>query len=126
MKLNPELLAQALKSVDTSAWKHYEMEYGSRSIMFDAPPDYTELSMGRVAPVADVKSAVAQALSNPMGSPPIGKIVAAKGKDPAMMTAAITVSDITRPVNYNGGDGILMPRLRPWNPPDSSAGTSES
>ena len=58
-------------------------------------PDSADVLVGQEIPaVAEPDQAVAAALADPIGSPPLAKLVAAKR--PA--TVAITISDITRPV----------------------------
>ncbi|MGB2824352.1 MAG: nickel-dependent lactate racemase [Phycisphaerae bacterium] len=58
-------------------------------------PDSADVLVGQDIPaVGEPDRAVAQALANPIGSPPLAEIVARK----APKTVAITISDITRPV----------------------------
>jgi nickel-dependent lactate racemase len=60
----------------------------------------------------DSQKAFEEAFLNPINSPPLEEIVRRKGKPPGEMSAAIAVSDITRPVPYKGESGILHPLLR--------------
>ena len=58
--------------------------------------------MKEVPLIADPKAAYEEALSHPIGCPPQAEIIRCKEKPAAALTAAVTVSDITRPVPYRG------------------------
>jgi nickel-dependent lactate racemase len=63
--------------------------------------------------VADVRSAVSQALSGPIGSEPLAALCreAVARTAPSAPEVVVVVSDSTRPVPYRGEGGILMPLL---------------
>jgi len=70
------------------------LPYGRSGLEVEIPGDRIEkvLRMRPPRPIADVRGAVAAALENPTGSPPLGEL--ARGK----RTACVAVCDITRPV----------------------------
>lgn len=85
------------------------------AVTFEVPADTDILTVPHPAPpLADPTAAIAQALRAPMGTPSLAAIIAAAcpEKIPAHKTAAIVVSDITRPdVPYTGAASILHPVL---------------
>ena len=87
------------------------MEFGRHVLNLSLPPNCVELSMRDVPIVPDPKGAIEKAFSSPIGSPGLEEIIHKKGKSPKEMSAAIAVSDITRPVPYKGEKGILNPIL---------------
>ena len=87
------------------------MEFGRHVLNLSLPPNCVELSMRDVPIVPDPKGAIEKAFSSPIGSPGLEEIIHNKGKSPKEMSAAIAVSDITRPVPYKGEKGILNPIL---------------
>ncbi len=105
-------IQKALKKMDTNGWKKVSVEYGREFIEILVPENCVELTMGNVPVLADPKGEVEKAISNPIQSPTLEEIVKRKGKPPEQLTAAVTVSDITRPVPYHGESGILAPILR--------------
>ena len=77
-----------------------------------AVPHRTEvLSMKQVKSIPAPMKALANALSHPIGTPRLEEIIGKKGT-PRNLTAAIAISDSTRPVPYREEEGILMPLLR--------------
>jgi nickel-dependent lactate racemase len=68
--------------------------------------------MTGVAVLSDPADSVERALASPIGSPTLETIVREKRKPGGDTTAAISVSDITRPVPYRGKQGLLRPLLR--------------
>jgi nickel-dependent lactate racemase len=109
--MKPEI-KKKLKKVDTKDWKKISVEFGQNLIEIAVPPDCAELSMKAVSPLTDPGAQIEKVLSNPIHSPTLEEIVRRKPKKPGELTAAITVSDITRPVPYRGDHGILTPVLR--------------
>jgi len=105
-------VAEALKQIDTRAWKKISLEYGSDRLEVAVPRDSFEVGMGKVPHIDDVRSEIERAFSNPIGTLRLEEIVDQKGKEPKEMTASVTVSDITRPVPYKGEKGILAPILQ--------------
>ncbi len=100
------------RSIDTKDWKPVDVEFGKETIVVRIPPDSAELTMKNVSVLPDPQEGIEEALSRPIGSPPLEEIIRKKEKLPEEMTVAIAVSDITRPVPYRGEDGILLPLLR--------------
>ncbi len=103
---------EALREIDTRDWKRIALEYGPDGLEVSVPRDSFEISMGKVPHIEDVRLEIERAFANPIGSPKLEEIVIQKGKNPQEMTAAVTVSDITRPVPYKGEKGILAPILQ--------------
>ncbi len=108
--MHPEL-NRTLHEIDTADWKEIAVEYGRENLRVRVPPNCTILSMKEIPFIADPRKAVEEALSHPIGSPPLEAIIRTKGKPAAELRAAVTVSDITRPVPYTGEGGILRPLL---------------
>lgn len=102
---------RTLQEIDTADWKPIPVEYGQETLSVRVPPGCTILSMKEIPPLADPRAAVEEALSHPIGSPTIEAIIAKKGKPAEEIRAAVTVSDITRPVPYKREKGILRPLL---------------
>ena len=105
-------IQKGIKKIDTDGWKKVAVEYGREFIEVLVPQNCVELTMRNVPVLADPKAEVERAISNPIQSPTLEEIVKRKGKPPEQLTAAVTVSDITRPVPYHGDSGILAPILR--------------
>ncbi len=105
-------IQKCIKKVDMDGWKKVSVEYGREFVEVLVPPNCAELTMENVPVLADPKAEVERAISNPIQSPTLEEIVKGKGKPPEQLTAAVTVSDITRPVPYHGENGILAPILR--------------
>jgi nickel-dependent lactate racemase len=93
-------------------WKTISLEYGKDSLPILVPPECAELTMGHAPVLADAGRAVQEGLSNPTGSPTLPEIIRTKGKRPHEISVAIAVSDITRPVPYQGEGGLLVPLLK--------------
>jgi nickel-dependent lactate racemase len=109
--MKPEIKS-AIQRVDTAGWKKTSLEFGEGSLEVSVPPDCVILSMKDVPALKEPASAVEEALSRPIGSPRIKEIIANKRKPASLITVAVAVSDITRPVPYKGEGGILAPLLR--------------
>ena len=101
-----------MKKIDTKDWKKVLAEFGRNAIEVLVPPGCVGLTMKDVPVLPDSQKAFEEAFLNPINSPPLEEIVRRKGKPPEEMSAAIAVSDITRPVPYKGESGILRPLLR--------------
>jgi lactate racemase len=108
--MRPEI-ARLLSSADTRGWAEVGVEYGRRQIAVRVPPGFRTLGMKETRPLPDPRAAIREAIARPLGSPPLGDLVRAKGKDPAAVTVCIATADITRPVPYRGETGILGPML---------------
>jgi lactate racemase len=105
-------IQKKLKKIDSTSWRKVSVEFGQDFLDVSVPPNYVELSMRDVSALADPKAEIEKALTNPIHSSPLEEIVRKKGKPADQLTAAITVSDITRPVPYRGEEGILIPLLK--------------
>ena len=86
--------------------KIVDLQYGKESLKLNVPQSCDVLSAGECKPLLDTSEAVRLSLSKPINSAPLHKI--AKGKK----TAAVIVSDNTRPVPYKEPDGILSPVIK--------------
>ena len=94
----------------------YRIQVEKPAVTVEVPAHTDILTVPHPAtPLADPADAIAQALLEPIGTPPLAQIIvrAAAAKGPAATTATIVVSDITRPdVPYKGDASILHPLLR--------------
>jgi nickel-dependent lactate racemase len=108
--MKPEI-ASILRSADLQGWTEVGVEYGKREIAVRVPPGCRTLEMKETRPLPDAAGAMREAIARPLGSPPLGDIVKAKGKAAGAVTVCIATSDITRPVPYRGEAGILAPML---------------
>jgi nickel-dependent lactate racemase len=109
--MKPEI-KKKIKKIDIKDWKKISIEFGQNVLEIAVPPNCAELSMKVVSPLTDPRTQIEKVLSNPIHSPTLEEIVRKKTKKPEELTAAITVSDVTRPVPYKGDHGILTPVLR--------------
>jgi lactate racemase len=99
------------QEIDTAGWKEIPVEYGTEILKVRVPPDCAIIGMKEIPILPDPRAAFEKALSNPIGCPTLREIIRGKGKPTAELTAAVTVSDITRPVPYRGEMGFLRPLL---------------
>ncbi len=90
------------QTVDTTDWREIPVDYGRYRLDVRVPPHCVIPGMKEVPLIADPKAAYEEALSHPIGCPPLAEIIRCKEKPAAALTAAVTVSDITRPVPYRG------------------------
>ncbi|HSB04013.1 MAG TPA: nickel-dependent lactate racemase, partial [Thermodesulfobacteriota bacterium] len=104
-------IRKAVRKIDTDGWKKISVEYGRDLLNVLVPENCFEVTMKNVPVLSDPKGEVEKAIANPIQSPTLEEIVRRKGKPPGQLTAAVTVSDITRPVPYKGESGILAPVL---------------
>ncbi|MHB9097578.1 MAG: lactate racemase domain-containing protein [Syntrophales bacterium] len=102
---------RTLQETDTTDWKEIAVEYGREILPVRVPADCDILSMKEIPILADPRAAFEEALSHPIGCPPLEEIIRSKGKPAAALRAAVTVSDITRPVPYREENGMLRPLL---------------
>jgi len=100
--------------MNTSDWKNINLEYGKDILEIRVPSWCDILKMGYIPALKKPEEQIENALSNPIESPPIEDIISFYKKSPSKVSIAITVSDNTRPVPYNGEreDGILLPLLK--------------
>jgi nickel-dependent lactate racemase len=91
-----------------------ELEYGEELLTLKVPVGAEVLSMDHTPALSDPASRIEEALHNPVGGKPLAKIIDVMRKPASDLTAAVTVSDNTRPVPYSCDreDGILMPLLQ--------------
>jgi nickel-dependent lactate racemase len=108
--MHPDI-CQTLDQIDTAHWKEIPVEYGKEVLSIRVPGNCRILTMKEIPVIADPRRAFEEALSHPIGSPTLREIIMAKGKPAEALTAAVTVSDITRPVPYRGENGLLRPLL---------------
>ena len=101
----------AAQQVDTTDWKEIPVDYGRYRLDVRVPPNCVIVGMKEIPLIADPRAAYEEALSHPIGCPPLGELIRKKQKPAAELTAAVTVSDITRPVPYRGESGLLRPLL---------------
>lgn len=83
--------------------KNVSLQYGKDFVSFEVPRASDVLRADTLPPLSDVGGEVRRGLSCPIGTKPLSEIV--RGKK----TAAVVVSDNTRPVPYKGENGILRP-----------------
>ena len=103
---------RGVERIDTTGWKKIFLEFGRNALEILVPRSSVELTMGHAQVLPDPQDAIGKALSKPIGSSPVAGIIQQKGKPPEEMSAAVAVSDITRPVPYKGESGILIPVLK--------------
>jgi lactate racemase len=108
--MQPDILKTA-QEIDTTDWREIPVDYGRRRFDVRVPPGCDILTMKEIAVLPNPRAAYEKALSHPIGCPPLTEIIRAKGRPAAELTAAVTVSDITRPVPYRGENGLLRPLL---------------
>ncbi|MCR4401606.1 MAG: nickel-dependent lactate racemase [Firmicutes bacterium] len=87
----------------------FSMVFGAESIDVELPAETVCLSMSEPGPLGDPSRAIKETLARPIGSPSLDEIVRRKRKERPEATAAVVISDNTRPVPYRGEGGILAP-----------------
>ena len=102
----------ALKNTRIKGWKKINVEFSGGPLVVAVPPDCVEMSMKKAEVLKDPAQAIREALEKPSGDFHWENLIRKKGKAAAEIQAAITVSDITRPVPYKGRNGILLPLLQ--------------
>ncbi len=105
-------IADIVRGADIGGWRPVEIEHGDRTIEVLLPPGAETLGMREFAPLARPGDEIRRSLEAPIGTPPLPKIIEAKGKPAGKLSVCIATSDITRPVPYKGESGILDPLLR--------------
>jgi len=83
--------------------KNVSLEYGSGQVALRLPDRAEVLRGPAVKPLANPAGAIADSLARPIGTAPLAEL--ADGAD----SAAIVVSDNTRPAPYQGPEGTLRP-----------------
>ena len=84
----------------------FSMGFGEKTVEIRLPEGTQCLAMSKPTPIADPKDAILEAINNPIGSTGLSEIITGKGKPARDLTAAVVVSDNTRPVPYAGDSGI--------------------
>jgi len=85
---------------------------GKTSFSFQVPAKADVLQMGKVNLLENPEETIQQALSQPIGSPPVKRLIQDKLKHNPQARAVVVISDITRPVPYRGKQGILLPLIQ--------------
>lgn len=109
--MRPDLL-ETLKRVMTQGWKKARLDFTGGPLVISVPPDCVELSMKKAEVLKNPAKEIQKALDQPSEGPTLEEVVRGKGKDADQLKVAITISDITRPVPYQGKSGILPPLLK--------------
>ncbi|NQT93192.1 MAG: nickel-dependent lactate racemase [Lentisphaerae bacterium] len=86
--------------------KSVEIEFGISSFAIRVPDRTDVLTLPDVEVPADPAAEIERGLLEPSGCPALSEVIRQKTSNP---TAAIVVSDNTRPVPYKGPGGILEP-----------------
>ncbi|MGE5593135.1 MAG: nickel-dependent lactate racemase [Betaproteobacteria bacterium] len=87
----------------------FPMVFGAESVNVELPADTVCLSMSEPGPLGNPSRAIREALARPIGSPSLAELVRRKCEGRPGATAAVVISDNTRPVPYRGEAGILAP-----------------
>jgi|GEM_PF-65885 len=87
----------------------FSMVFGAESVDVELPAETVCLSMSEPGPLGDPSRAIREALARPIGSPGLVELVRRKCEGRPGATAAVVISDNTRPVPYRGEAGILAP-----------------
>jgi len=105
-------LLETLKRVQTKGWKKVKVEFTGGPLVISVPPDFVDLTMKRAEVLKNPAKEIQDTLDRPCGGPTLEEVARGKGKEAAQLKVAITTSDITRPVPYQGKNGILPPLLK--------------
>jgi nickel-dependent lactate racemase len=105
-------LISFLDRVNTKGWKKVRVEFSGGPLVILVPPDCVELTMKKAEVLKNPAKEIQNALDRPCGGPTLEEVIRSKGKDADQLKVAITISDITRPVPYQGKSGILPPLLK--------------
>lgn len=105
-------LISILGGVNTRGWKKVKVEFTGGPLVISVPPDCTELTMKKAEILKNPAKEIQRAIDQPCGGPTLEEIIRGKGKEAGQLKVAITISDITRPVPYQGEKGILLPLLK--------------
>lgn len=105
-------LLSVLKGASLKGWKKVKVEFSGGPLSVSVPPACLTMPMKKAEVLKNPAQAILKALAEPLGSQKLEEIIKRKGKPAGELKAAITVSDITRPVPYRGKNGILPPLLK--------------
>jgi len=87
------------------------LEFADQSLQLALPEGSDLLTLAEELPLKNPRQAIAASLANPIESPPLAELIREKSGKTKTPTAAIVISDNTRPVPYRGRSGILEPIL---------------
>ncbi|HEX2709443.1 MAG TPA: hypothetical protein VHM68_01200, partial [Candidatus Deferrimicrobium sp.] len=73
-------IADIVRGADIGGWRPVEIEHGDRTIEVLLPPGAKTLGMREFAPLARPAEEILRSLEEPVGTPPLPKIIEAKGK----------------------------------------------
>jgi lactate racemase len=88
-----------------------QLEFGADRLELSLPDGAELLALPDDQPLADPATAIRKSLARPIGAAPLAQLIREKRAVKPDLTAAIVVSDNTRPVPYKGEAGILEPVL---------------
>lgn len=91
--------------------KEIRVEFGEDFLPILVPESCALLSMKSMPVLENPRAAILAALAAPIASPTLAEIIRSKNRPPAILTVAVAVSDITRPVPYKGESGLLPPLM---------------
>jgi len=111
LQMRPDLIS-LLGRVKTKGWKKVKVEFTGGPLRISVPPDCAELTMEKAEVLRNPAREIQKAIDEPLGAPPLEEIIKNKGRAASELKVAITISDITRPVPYQGKQGILFPLLK--------------
>lgn len=100
--------------MNTSEWKDVSLQYGTDKLHIKVPEWCDTLKLKEYPALKNPGDRIEDALSHPVGGRRLEDIVASQKKPPSRISAAVAVSDNTRPVPYSGesDSGILLPVLK--------------
>ncbi len=103
--------------MDTFNRKNIGLQYGDEILNIEIPEWCDILTLKKQPALINAGDHIKKALLNPTGGRKISGTIASQKKHPSRLSVAVTVSDNTRPVPYNGEkeDGILLPILKLLN-----------
>jgi hypothetical protein len=71
------------RETDTADWKEIPIEYGKEILKVRVPPGCAIIGMKEIPILPDPRAAFEEALSKPIGCPPLAEIIRGKGKPAA-------------------------------------------
>lgn len=98
---------ERLTQCDTQGWQPLSVPFGQDHLEIQVPAGCVSLRMAGPPQQALSPAEIEEALRQPIGSEPLETILRSRQKPANELTVCVTVSDITRPVPYQGKQGIL-------------------
>ena len=89
--------------------KEVLLNFGHSSFPLEVPDQTAILPMGKALKLPNPEEKIYEALTNPIGCPPLKTLVQQKLRAHPHARAVIVISDNTRPVPYSGKSSILFP-----------------